>query len=181
MFSSLVLIGSRNPGACLPAELKYPELPQVTPGSRDNYRLPQVTSLNLEAPVTRHVLALIFVTFCAVRVAEAQSRPIRLGPSAAHFVWEKASSTPDAEPARPPLGGLLGRHDLDHRYTGFFVGAGLGLALTALNFAWCGEIENCNGAVVLPAGVLASGILGLSGAVVGGFLPKGKPGGAQAP
>jgi hypothetical protein len=75
--------------------------------------------------------------------------------------------------SRAPLGGLLGPDDLDHRYPGFFVGAGLGLLLTAVSFAWCSDGDNsCDSGRVLPLGVLMTGVLGLSGAVIGGFLPK---------
>ena len=80
---------------------------------------------------------------------------------------------PEAERAREPLGGLLGPDDLDHRYPGFFVGAGLGVLLTAVSFAWCSDDDNsCDSGRVLPLGVLMTGVLGLSGAVIGGFLPK---------
>jgi hypothetical protein len=50
---------------------------------------------------------------------------------------------------------------------------GLGLLLTAVTFAWCSDEDNsCDSATVLPLGVLMSGILGLSGAVIGGFVPN---------
>jgi hypothetical protein len=62
---------------------------------------------------------------------------------------------------------------VDQRYPGFFVGAGLGLLLTVVAFAWCfDDNSSCDSGTVLPRGVLMTGILGLSGAVIGGFLPK---------
>lgn len=62
---------------------------------------------------------------------------------------------------------------MDQRYPGFFVGAGVGLLLTAWAFAWCSDGDNsCDSGQVLPMGVLVTGVLGLGGAVIGGFLPK---------
>jgi hypothetical protein len=72
-----------------------------------------------------------------------------------------------------PLGGILGPDDQDYRYTGFFIGAALGVAATAFSLAWCENSDTeCVSGRVLPMGFLMSGVLGLSGAVVGGFLPK---------
>jgi hypothetical protein len=87
-------------------------------------------------------------------------------------LWERPVSVP-AHRLSEPLGGLLGPGDEDHRYPGIFVGAGLGLILTAASFMMCNEADNgCDGSRVLPLCVLMTGVLGLSGAVIGGFLPK---------
>ena len=103
--------------------------------------------------------------------SSAGRSPAPLLPGPARLLWERPSLA--AERAREPLGGLLGPDDLDHRYPGFFVGAGLGLLLTAVSFAWCSDGDNsCDSGRVLPLGVLMAGVLGLSGAVIGGFLPK---------
>lgn len=121
----------------------------------------------------RSILLLIFLTMSSVStVAHAQSAPARhVRPSSSHFLWQRPVS--HSADTREPLGGLLGRGDLDYRYTGFFVGAGLGVVLTAFAFALCGEGDDgCDGGRVLPAGVLMSAIMGLGGAVIGGFLPK---------
>jgi hypothetical protein len=74
---------------------------------------------------------------------------------------------------REPLGGLLGPGDRDHRYEGFFVGAGLGLVATALSFSMCSDSDNgCESSNLLLMGTIASTVVGLAGAVLGGFLPK---------
>jgi hypothetical protein len=123
---------------------------------------------------SRLLLLILLVLPSASAGAQAQSAPVRLRPGPAHFLWERPSNLA-AERAHEPLGGLLGRGDRDYRYTGFFVGAGLGLALTVLGFAWCNEDNGCNRGRVVPLGLLATGILGLSGAVIGGFIPKASP------
>ena len=122
------------------------------------------------------LLLLILVAFSAPALGHAQRVPVRLGPGAARLLWERPSPTLATERAREPLGGLLGRGDLDYRYTGFFVGAGLGLVATAFAFAWCGNTDNaCDSGRVLPVGIVVSGLLGLGTAVIGGFIPKARP------
>ena len=126
-----------------------------------------------EAMRPRSLLLALLMSSFAATVAHAQQAPVPLRPGPARLLWERPSSALSAESARAPLGGLLGPDDLDHRYPGFFVGAGLGLLMTAWAFAWCSEGDNaCDSGRVLPMGVLMSGVLGLSGAVIGGFLPK---------
>jgi hypothetical protein len=121
----------------------------------------------------RSLLFILLMSPFAVTVAHARLAPDPLRPGPARVLWERPSSALSAERARQPLGGLLGPDDMDHRYPGFFVGAGMGLLLTAWAFAWCSDGDNsCDSGRVLPMGVLVSGVLGLSGAVIGGFLPK---------
>jgi hypothetical protein len=94
-------------------------------------------------------------------------------------LWHRPPGSLERAASSEPLGGILGPDDLDHRYTGFFVGSTLGLAATAFAFAWCLNMgRECQGGSVLPRGLLMSGILGLSGALIGGLLPKapGEPG-----
>jgi hypothetical protein len=92
----------------------------------------------------RSLLLILLVSSFAATVAHGQQSPVPLRPD-----------------------------DVDQRYPGFFVGAGLGLLLSAVTFAWCADGDNsCNSAAVLPLGVLMAGVIGLSGAVIGGFLPK---------
>jgi hypothetical protein len=121
----------------------------------------------------RSLLFILLVASFAATVAHAQQAPVPLRPGPARLLWERPSSALSADSAREPLGGLLGPDDEDQRYPGFFVGAGLGLLLTAVSFAWCFDGDNsCNSGRVLPLGALMTGILGLSGAVIGGLLPK---------
>jgi hypothetical protein len=80
-----------------------------------------------------------------------------------------------------PLGGLLGPGDRDYRYTGFFVGAGVGLAAVTLAVAWCSESEGgCDYGRVALFGPLGVAAVGFAGAVVGGLFPK-HPTPASAP
>jgi hypothetical protein len=121
----------------------------------------------------RRLLLILLVSFFAATIAHAQQAPVSLRPGPARMLWERPVSALSTERAREPLGGLLGPDDLDHRYPGFFVGAGLGLIFTAVNFVWCADPDTaCDSGRVLPMGVLMTGVLGLSGAVIGGFLPK---------
>jgi hypothetical protein len=120
----------------------------------------------------RSLLLALLVSSFAATVAHAQQASVTLRPGPARLLWERPSPALSAESAREPLGGLLGPDDMDQRYPGFFVGAGLGLLLTAWAFAWCSEGDDCDSGRMLPMGVLMTGVLGLSGAVIGGFLPK---------
>jgi hypothetical protein len=121
----------------------------------------------------RTLLLILLVWSFATTIARAQHAPVPLRPGPARLLWERPTSGLVTERAREPLGGLLGPDDLDHRYPGFFVGAGLGVLLTAVTFAWCSDGDNsCDSGRALPVGVLMTGVLGLGGAVIGGFLPK---------
>lgn len=118
-------------------------------------------------------LVLVLMASSVPASAGAQGAPAALRPAPARLLWERPAPVPLRAGAREPLGGLLGRGDEDYRYSGFFVGAGLGLALTAISFVWCADADNaCDSGRVLPVGLVVTGALGLSGAVIGGFLPK---------
>ena len=107
------------------------------------------------------------------QMADPGGHPGELRPHAARALWSPAPLEQAASHAHEPLGGLLGPGDRDYRYTGFFVGAGVGLAAVALAVAWCSDAEGgCDyGRVALfaPLGVAA---VGFAGAVVGGLFPK---------
>ncbi len=132
--------------------------------------------------MVRHTLRLVPVfivlaTAFAAGSVHAQGVPVpatsvslRPGPSR---LFSDQAAFAASERAHEPLGGLLGPDDLDHRYPGFFLGAGLGLALTTVSFVMCSESDNgCPGSQMLPLGALMTGVLGLGGAVIGGFVPK---------
>lgn len=115
---------------------------------------------------------LVALLACVVSTAAAQdARPSRhaIRPSFARAVW--------AEPAplrqsHEPLGGLLGPGDEDHRYEGFFVGAGLGVFATLTAVAMCDADSPCTASQVLLGGTIGSAMLGFAGAVLGGLIPK---------
>ena len=123
---------------------------------------------------SRLLLLAIVMVSAAPAIAAAQGMP-RLGPGPARVLWQRPSASIERADASEPLGGILGPDDLDYRYTGFFVAATLGLAATAFGFAWCQTSDRGCPSDVVPTGILMSGVLGLSGALVGGFLPKAKP------
>ena len=81
--------------------------------------------------------------------------------------WSRRPTTPTN-----PWGGLLGPGDRDYRYTGFFVGAGVGLAAVALAVAWCSDEGGCDYGRVVLFGPLGVAAMGFAGAVVGGLFPK---------
>jgi hypothetical protein len=87
-----------------------------------------------------------------------------LRPHAARALWVPARESRRPATGHEPLGGLLGSGDRDYRYTGFFVGAGAGLATVAVAVAWCSDAEGgCDyGRVALfaPLGVAAVGLAG---------------------
>jgi hypothetical protein len=111
------------------------------------------------------------MTFSILSLAHAQGVGDRLRPRPAHLLWHRAES---AEPRQEPLGGILGRGDLDHRYTGFFVGSGVGIGLTIFGLAYCSAENTCSSEGVAHA-LLATGILGITGALIGGLFPKPPP------
>lgn len=118
-------------------------------------------------------LVVLFLASLASAVAAQESGPPAgsppLGPSYARAVW----APPVVRESREPLGGLLGPGDEDHRYTGFFVGAALGLAATLYAVAWCEDPDNsCSASKALIMGPVASAMLGFGGAVLGGLIPK---------
>ena len=124
----------------------------------------------------RLLLPILLLACCLPLVAHTQSPPAQLRPGPSQLLWQQPPSALTADWAREPLGGILGRGDLDHRYAGFFVGAALGLAGTAFSFVWCGDEDNaCDQGRVLPVGLVLTGLFGLGGAVIGGFLPKASP------
>ena len=93
----------------------------------------------------RSLLLILLVSSFAATVAHGQQSPVPLRPEPARVLWERLPSALSAYAAHEPLGGLLGPDDVDQRYPGFFVGAGLGLLLTAVTFAWCADGDNaCN-------------------------------------
>jgi len=90
-------------------------------------------------------------------------------PQPARFVWVKPHYSELAR-AGP---GLLGRGDRDYRYTGFYVGLGLGAAATLLAVANCSDRDNgCSVTRALVLGPIMTGVLGLSGALIGSIFPK---------
>ena len=120
-------------------------------------------------------ISLVAALLVACAVPELQGEPPRpsaLQPQFARLVWDAGVPTVPTR-ARTPLGGVLGPGDRDYRYTGFFVGAGVGLAATVFSVAWCSDHDNaCSSGRALLLGPVVSVTLGLGGAVIGGLFPK---------
>lgn len=92
-------------------------------------------------------------------------------PQYAEHVWAITLAQPAEGTNVGP--GLLGRSDTDHRYTGFYIGLGVGAAATLWSALWCSDPDNgCSVSRSLLLGPVVTGVLGLSGAVVGGLFPK---------
>jgi hypothetical protein len=119
-------------------------------------------------------LLIAFMAFSSPSFAHTQGAPDLLRPRPSHLLWRRSESFRTAEPTQEPLGGILGRGDLDHRYTGFFVGSGVGVGLTIFGLAYCSAENTCTSKGMAQA-VLATGILGISGALIGGLFPKPPP------
>lgn len=92
-------------------------------------------------------------------------------PARARFVWVKQPAADPQTRSRGP--GFLGRGDRDYRYTGFWVGVGLGATATIISAAHCSDADNdCSVSRALLLGPLITGVLGLTGALIGGLFPK---------
>jgi hypothetical protein len=69
--------------------------------------------------------------------------------------------------------------DKDHRYAGFYAGVGVGAAATILSVLWCSDRDHdCSVSRPLLLGPIMTGVLGLTGALVGGLFPKHRTEGA---
>jgi hypothetical protein len=73
--------------------------------------------------------------------------------------------------AAVPLGGLLGSGEHDHRYTGFYVGLGVGAGLGIAAFVECADNTEC---AVAPLAFTLVGMAAFSvvGALLGSLIPK---------
>jgi hypothetical protein len=92
------------------------------------------------------------------------------GPQSARFVWVRPGATEEGNAYGP---GLLGRGDRDYRYTGFYIGLGLGAAATLLGVANCSDRDNdCSVTRVLILGPVMTAVTGLTGALIGSLFPK---------
>jgi hypothetical protein len=124
------------------------------------------------------LVLVLFLLACHVSSAVAQAgdpnpRVERLQPQWAHAVWAAGSDEALGRQARDPLGGLLGPADEDYRYTGFFIGAGLGVASTMFSVTWCSDPDNaCSRSHALLMGAMFTAMAGFGGAVLGGLFPK---------
>jgi hypothetical protein len=123
-------------------------------------------------------ILVLFLLACHVSSALAQAgdpgpRAERLQPQWANAVWAAGSDETLGRQAREPLGGLLGPADEDYRYTGFFIGAGLGVVATAFSVTWCSDTDNaCSSSQALLMGAMFTAMAGFGAAVLGGLFPK---------
>ena len=124
----------------------------------------------------RCLVLLLLACHVSSAVAQVDTPPVRaelLQPHYAHAVWTAVPADPLQNPAREPLGGFLGPGDEDHRYPGFFIGAGLGLFVTALSVSWCSDTDNsCSQSQALLMGTMFTAMTGFGGAMLGGLIPK---------
>jgi hypothetical protein len=119
------------------------------------------------------VLLLTLVSGATAQMPGSGAAAVTLQPRMARAVWAPAQGDLRRSEAGEPLGGFLGPGDEDHRYPGFFVGAGLGLFGTMVALSMCDRDSACTSrSKALGAGVLVSAMFGLGGAVVGGLIPK---------
>jgi hypothetical protein len=119
------------------------------------------------------LIAVLLACIVSSAAAQAAQPAASLRPAWAHAVWSPLASKAQWDKMEEPLGGFLGPGDEDHRYPGFFVGAGLGLAATTYALSMCeGTQSDCASGRTLLLGAGLSAMVGLAGAVVGGLIPK---------
>ena len=115
---------------------------------------------------TIRTLAVELGLACSLATPAAAQRP-----HYAEHVWATPTLESGVADAAGP--GLLGRGDRDHRYTGFYIGLGLGAASTLFSVAWCSDRDNdCSTTRALVLGPVMTGVLGLTGALIGSLFPK---------
>ena len=130
----------------------------------------------MSSPFFTLVLLVSLVGPAAAQTASVRPDQHSLRPRSARAVWVRPAPGQSDAQVRTPLGGVLGPGDRDYRYTGFFVGAGLGVAAVALSVALCSESDSgCSTGRVLLLGPVIAASFGLGGAVVGGLFPKHPP------
>ena len=121
------------------------------------------------------LLPVLLAALASTAAAQTTSQPApvaSLRPQWARAVWTPGRHDGHQRERDEPLGGFLGPSDQDHRYEGFFVGAGLGVTAALVALAWCDEDSSCDTSRGLVMAPVVVGILGLSGAVLGGLIPK---------
>lgn len=127
--------------------------------------------------MTSRAALLFLLALSSTSVSAAQGVvPAPPHPAPSAVLWQHARADFQSRESHEPLGGFLGPGDEDYRYTGFFIGTGLG-GLAILHFlALCaGDGDACSGADTAPMflGVVgATAMLGLGGAVIGGLISK---------
>lgn len=120
----------------------------------------------------RVALLLVLVSAPARLVAQQQS----LAPHYASAVWDAGATRTSS-----PVSGLLGSGDRDYRYTGFYIGAGYGLAAMLFSAAYCSDPDNsCTTGHALLVGPPLVAVAGVAGAVIGSLFKKTPPRSADA-
>ncbi len=103
-------------------------------------------------------VAIVLVAAAPSATAQRLSAPLPVAVSSSH-------------PLTLAGGGLLGPSDRDHRYTGFYVGLGTGAALSVYAIAECSGRHEC-AVRPLPFAVLSMVVFSITGALIGGLIPK---------
>lgn len=102
----------------------------------------------------------------------AQDHPV-LGPSVATGrLW---AAPPDVSSRSAENGGILGDGSHDHRYRGFWIGAGLGLGFSYLGYQFCKDTDtSCDASAgkVMLRSALVIGMLGTVGALIGAQVDR---------
>ncbi len=123
--------------------------------------------------MSKLLVAVLLACTVSSAAAQVEGSAASLRPAWAHAVWSPLAPDTRWDKMEEPLGGFLGPGDEDHRYPGFFVGAGLGLAATMSALSMCEESQGaCGSGRTLLLGAGFSAMVGLAGAVVGGLIPK---------
>ena len=120
--------------------------------------------------MTRILLLLLLGTTSGLH-AQSHTTPRPL--PATGRLW--AAPTPSNATSKALSTGLLGDGSQDHRYSGFWVGAGLGLGLAYLGYEFCQDSDSgcqaTTGQIVLRSAFVV-GMLGTIGALIGAQIDR---------
>jgi hypothetical protein len=119
------------------------------------------------------------VTSALVATCVLAQAPARAAAQASAVASRFESWTPPpmatASARRDPMHWLLGDGSKDHRYVGFYVGAGVGVAFGVVMLGFCGDTDSgdgCSPFAYVLAPVLSGAVLGAFLALVGSAIPK---------
>lgn len=89
-------------------------------------------------------------------------------------LFRAAHEAPEIE--RSLQGGIFGDGSSDHRYTGMWVGLGVGIGATLLGAAFCSDSDTaCQPGQPWSGVPIVLPVLAVTGALIGGLFPKTPP------